>query len=168
VLREDLDRRDYSVFIKLNTQRLPNHAQDLSHDYLELAAAAEVEGGGSPSVAELMNAAATRTSELYSDTNFVFSDAWTLKIDVDVSARISSAAHLMICADFEQNDDGYAVAYDNCQLKTALMAGRYVGNLRMTSSNSTLLVSVMRLDAPEEMEQLIWVRGTSGDVLTIR
>lgn len=168
VLGEGLGSRDYSAFIGLDAQRLPAHAEALSHEFLEMAAASEVDSGATPSIAQLLNASAVRTSELHAEADFVFSDAWTLEIDVDVSDRISSAAYLMICSDYKLDGDDYVVAYDNCQLKTALVDGRYAGDLRMTSRNSALLVSIMRLDAPQDMEQQIWVRGDQEDLLRLR
>jgi hypothetical protein len=168
VLDQGMTERSYRSFISLDVRRLPDHRAKIHNDYIVEVAAAEIDGGNKPTLTELLAIVATRTSDLQASSDFNFSDAWDLSVDVDVSARISGPAYLTICSNFSETAEGYDVDYDNCQLKTALRDGAYQGSLKMTGTKTRLLVTLLDFSKPEQPQQLVWERGNPGDEIRLR
>jgi len=168
VLAQGVAERSYRSFVSLDVRRLPDHRAKIHNEYIVEVAAAEIDGGNRPTLTELLAIVATRTSDLQASSDFSFSDAWDLSVDVDVSDRISGPAYLTICSSFSEVAEGFDVDYDNCQLKTALQAGAYQGTLKMTGTKTRLLVTVLDFGAPEKPQHLVWERGNPGDEIRLR
>lgn len=168
VTADGIDSVSYVALISLDIRRVESDREYLLDESLAQAAGDLVAQGEKPTLMSLVNANAKKTSELTASREFAFSDSWDLSVDVDISSRITVPSYLMICHDFQRIGSGYTVAYDNCALKTDLVEGRFESTLRMTGTTRELLVTVMRFDAPDNLEQTIWVRDASTNTLKIR
>lgn len=168
LLSEDVEQRSYASLLALNVSGAGEPVSSLRDGALPVEAERLVSQGEQPMLMVLINAGVKNTSELSTSRDFVFSDSWDLKVDVDISARTNIPSYLMICSDFERRASGYKVAYNNCALKTNLVGGRFESTLRMTGNTRELLVTIMPLENLEALEQTVWVREGSDDSLGLR
>ena len=168
VVLETVEDRSYAGLLALDIRRVEEDRSALKDEALAQEAELEVSQGNEPTIMALINARAKKTSELTASREFVFSDSWDLVVDIDVSARITAPSYLMICGDFEREGGDYKVAYNNCALKTDLVDGRFESTLRMTGTTEELLVTIMSLENPEDMQHTLWVREESQSTLRLR
>lgn len=158
----------YKAFLTLDTRRVEADREMMEDMVIVEEAADLVASGESPTLLDIINAGATKTKDLNVSSDFVFSDSWDLAVDVDISARNQGPSYLILCSEFSPNGAGYDVSYDNCLLKTVLVDGRFEGSLKMTGTTDTLLITVMSLLAPDDMEQTVWMRDESGSELSVQ
>ncbi len=160
--------QDYAGFIKLDYQRAPADAARVARLEESDAAAATIESGELPSLQALLNGSITTTGELQAPADFVFSSAWDLGLDIDVSGRMEGA-YLALCAEFKTTAaDQYQVNFANCRLKTPLEGGRFEDSLRMSASVDSLLAVLIPLDDPKRREFHLWQRDADGDRFEVR
>ena len=168
LLVEPTGENDYVTLLTLDLHGSPADLSQLTRPALLEAAEALILKNGLPRISELIADAGVQTSELLASDTFVFSSSWDLAVDVDISSRRVSPTFLAICGEYVESEDGYEVDYADCQLKTPLDAGRYIGSLRMTGNSDELLVTIIPMDDPTALEYQLWSRAEEGPVLTVR
>jgi hypothetical protein len=168
ILGEDEEVTDYTHLLRLDLHGNPEHAQLLAHPALLEKADEKIALGETPRLSRLLQDAGIQTSELVASETFLFSNSWDFTIDLDVSGRQSGRLYLTLCGDYEQDGDGFAVDYSNCQLKTAVDDGKYTALLRLTGLTDRLLVTIVPMNNPQQVEYVEWRRDRDGDRLTVR
>lgn len=159
--------QDYAGFVALDYLRNEQDAAQITRMSDSERAEASIQQGELPSLQALLDDSITRTGELQAPADFIFSSAWELTVDVDVSARMDRA-YLTLCSDFAATEGGYDVDYSNCLLKTPLPDGGLSQALRMSADTDALLAIVMPLDNPAQREYHLWQREGSEDTLRVR
>ena len=168
MLRPGLKPVDYQGFLALDLHGKPGDAGRLKQPALLSRAQGQITAGSAPSLSQLMENGGVQTSDLVASETFLFSNSWDLAIDIDVSARRPGDVYLTVCGDYRRDGEQFVVDYSNCQLKTALNDGRFQGSLRLTGVTGALLVTLVSISNPDELEFIEWQRSDSGDQLTIR
>ncbi len=160
--------RDYAGFIKLDYQRAPADQARVARLEESANADAAIQAGELPSLQALLDGAITSTGDLQAPTDFVFSSAWDLAVDVNVSGRMEGA-YLALCAEFKATGaEHYWVNYANCRLKTPLAEGSFQDSLRMSASVDSLLAVLIPLANPTAREYHLWQRAEDGDSFEVR
>jgi hypothetical protein len=101
-------------------------------------------------------------TDLVSGSEFGFSSANRIHVDVDVSTRIEGPVHLSICNSFDKEKYGYTVDYASCQLKVTLDDGRFIGELELPSTGLSLLVTVLPMRALDSVEYVEWISSANA------
>jgi hypothetical protein len=134
---------------------------------LEYLALNAVQKDGQHTFTKLLQSVTSDMSDLVSTTEFGFSSASRINVDVDVSQRIDSAVHLSICSSFENSGNDYRVDYSSCQLKLTLDTGRFTGELELPYSKIPLLITLLPMKALGSAEYMEWV-SSPGATLQVR
>ena len=160
--------RDYAGFVKLDYERSAQDAARIEKLDVNNAAEAAIRDGELPSLQALLNASITTTGELQASADFIFSSAWDLEIDVNVTERMPNA-YLALCADFDDQDgERYEVNYANCRLKTPTRDGVFEDTLRMSASVDQMVAVLFPLDNPGAREFYRWERSVQGTRFEVR
>ncbi|AQA16934.1 hypothetical protein BST95_00540 [Halioglobus japonicus] len=159
--------QNYAAFLALDPERKPKHIARLVNARLYDTAEhmmLEQPGFG---VDALLGQSATETMDLVVPEGFDFDDSFKISVDVDVSSMLEEEAFLLVCAEYEESGAGYEIDFDACQLRTALIGGRYVGELNLTGTFTELLVVVLPMESPEDALYFPWSQQEDGNRLRI-
>ncbi len=155
LLREPGLDNHYTEFVQLDLSAAQDNAK-LKSVAWESYAQEAISSGEEMSINQIVRSSVTATRDLSSDADFTFSTAQNIFLDIDVSERMTDNVHLSVCGDFQKSGIGYLVNYADCQLKVMMLDGSYQGSLRQSQAGGELLITLLPVSSPEDIEYFLW------------
>ncbi len=88
-------------------------------------------------------------------------------VALEVSPSDQAASYLSVCSEFDPNQTGYAINYDNCLIRTAI-EGPANFSVQVPNAVNSLIAVRWYYEAGSEPVYSFWTRERDGDIFSIR